>query len=287
MAEEMTEREGRRDSHDELNAIGDLLKETRLKQGITLEEVQEETKIRRYYLEALESGSVEAIPGEVYVRGFLRNYAQFLGLPAEELVARYTGTKPIAAESKVTEWQRRPPAHKRHLAATPRGTTRGLATTVVLIAVLLVVAYLLLVGTPVQPPGQAADEPPVNEEPAPPHTDPGPDTLSPGSVVYPVVEVVLLRDLPREALYEVRGVSGIEVTLTTTGERCWLAVRLDGGPEESETMTRGTTRSLTAKRSLWLRAGDPGAIELVVNGVSLGRAGKPGVPRNITIEKAD
>ena len=69
--------------------IGALLRETRESKEITLDAVQEETKIRRHYLQALEQGKKELLPGDVYLKGFLKNYACFLGLPGEELVRRY------------------------------------------------------------------------------------------------------------------------------------------------------------------------------------------------------
>lgn len=78
--------------------IGRQLKAKREELGLTVEQVQAETKIRRKYLEALETGAVEVIPGEVYVKGFLRFYANFLGLDGLGLVRDYGARKEAGTE---------------------------------------------------------------------------------------------------------------------------------------------------------------------------------------------
>lgn len=76
-----------------MEEIGRRLKAARLAKGITLEEVEEETRIRKKYLEALETGRTVLIPGEVYVKGFLRSYGNFLGLDGDALVEEYKARK--------------------------------------------------------------------------------------------------------------------------------------------------------------------------------------------------
>jgi len=71
------------------NGIGDLLREAREARGHSLEDVEKATRIRVKYLEALESGDFGVLPSATQARGFLRNYAQFLGLDAEAVLARY------------------------------------------------------------------------------------------------------------------------------------------------------------------------------------------------------
>lgn len=71
------------------NGIGDLLREAREARGHSLEDVEKSTRIRVKYLEALESGDFGVLPSATQARGFLRNYALFLGLDAEAVVARY------------------------------------------------------------------------------------------------------------------------------------------------------------------------------------------------------
>jgi cytoskeletal protein RodZ len=60
--------------------IGNSLREARLRQGYELPRVEADTKIRAKYLKALEEEHFEVLPGETYVKGFLRTYAEYLGL---------------------------------------------------------------------------------------------------------------------------------------------------------------------------------------------------------------
>lgn len=69
--------------------IGERLKEARHKKGLTLKEIQAELRIRTTYLEAMENDRFEVIPGEAYRRAFLRTYATFLGLNADEIIKEY------------------------------------------------------------------------------------------------------------------------------------------------------------------------------------------------------
>jgi hypothetical protein len=72
--------------------IGEVLKRTRARQQIDIGKVEQETKIRTKYLRALESEEWEALPGPAYTKGFLRTYAQFLGLDGDALVDEYRRT---------------------------------------------------------------------------------------------------------------------------------------------------------------------------------------------------
>jgi len=69
--------------------IGEILKNKRLEKGLTLEDVSNLTKIRKKYLEALESGNYNDIPEKVYVKSFLKIYSDFLGLDRAYIVKRY------------------------------------------------------------------------------------------------------------------------------------------------------------------------------------------------------
>lgn len=72
-----------------MEEIGRLLRESREKLGLTLDEVENTTRIRKRHLEALESGELEELPSPVQARGFLRNYADFLGLDADEVLLQF------------------------------------------------------------------------------------------------------------------------------------------------------------------------------------------------------
>lgn len=70
--------------------IGEYLKQRRCEKNITLEEVASQTGIREQYLTALESGDFEKIPGDVFIKGFIRNYGNFLEENGNDFVEAYT-----------------------------------------------------------------------------------------------------------------------------------------------------------------------------------------------------
>lgn len=72
-----------------MDELGHILREARETKGLTLAEVQEKTRISVKYLEALETGNYHQLPSSVHAKGFLRNYARFLGLDPQPLVDRY------------------------------------------------------------------------------------------------------------------------------------------------------------------------------------------------------
>lgn len=72
-----------------MDELGHILREARETKGYTLAEVQNQTRISARFLEALEGGEYDLLPTAVHVRGFLRNYARFLGLDPEPLLNRY------------------------------------------------------------------------------------------------------------------------------------------------------------------------------------------------------
>jgi len=71
--------------------LGQSLKEAREQKGVSLEEVEEVTRIRHKFVQALEEGNYGALPAETYVKAFLRTYAMYLELDPEEVMALYEG----------------------------------------------------------------------------------------------------------------------------------------------------------------------------------------------------
>ena len=81
--------------------IGNSLREARLRQGLDFTRIEEETKIRGKYLRALEDEQFAMLPAQPYVKGFLRTYAEFLGLDGQlyvdEYNSRFTTLEEVAA----------------------------------------------------------------------------------------------------------------------------------------------------------------------------------------------
>ena len=89
-------------------SIGAALKQAREQKRMSLAEVSRVTRIPAATLDAIEAERFDDLPGEVFVRGFLKSYAQAVGLPPDGILARYTSTRsvvmvtPLPAQSTVT-----------------------------------------------------------------------------------------------------------------------------------------------------------------------------------------
>src|SRR5277367_2050391 len=80
-------------------ALGDRFRSAREARGLSLSDVSEQIRIRSIYLAAIEEENWSAVGAPVYIRGFLRTYARFLGLDPEDVVAAFNGEVPSAAQT--------------------------------------------------------------------------------------------------------------------------------------------------------------------------------------------
>src|SRR5438067_4151333 len=76
-------------AHRKVWTLGETLRQARLDKSVSLADAARETRIRRGYLEALEAEDVAALPPPVYTRGFLKTYAEYLGLNPQAMVELY------------------------------------------------------------------------------------------------------------------------------------------------------------------------------------------------------
>lgn len=81
--------------------VGQKLKEERLKQKLSIEEVSIATKIRISFLDHIEHGEYDKLPSSAYAAGFVRNYIEFLGLPTNEMMALFRRECETEKEIKV------------------------------------------------------------------------------------------------------------------------------------------------------------------------------------------
>jgi hypothetical protein len=114
--------------------IGNSLREARLRRGIDFAQAELATKIRGKYLRALEEEQFEVLPSETYVKGFLRTYAEFLGLDGQLYVDEFN-SRYVAGEERE--------AGPRRSRARPK-RNRRFETSVVLVA-LAVIAVLTVI----------------------------------------------------------------------------------------------------------------------------------------------
>ena len=140
--------------------IGNSLREARLRQGRDYARAEADTKIRGRYLQALEDERFDIFPGEAYVKGFLRTYAEYLGLDGQlyvdEFNSRFSSTEDAA-----------PPARP---APQPRGRRESSFVLVALagivaVAILVVVAFAFSNNTSPNPSANlGADETPTGRQ---------------------------------------------------------------------------------------------------------------------------
>lgn len=118
-----------------MSEIGETLRERRMSMKIDVHEVEEKTKIRAKYLRALENEEYNLLPGEAYVKSFIRTYADFLGLDSRELVDSYRSqARPVEEDLPIfpaRDGSRRPVAGRWFL---------------LLAAIVVIVLILFLVG---------------------------------------------------------------------------------------------------------------------------------------------
>src|SRR5262245_54974164 len=165
---------------DGVTPLGGQLRAERERRGAVLEQVSEATKIRKTYLEALEAHDWKALPADVFTRGYVRTYAEYLGLDQEHLLKVYARERRIAGvDDRSTSERAQDDAAKailKKLAQTHGVKTRRIETRTRWIALGLSGAGVaaLAVWTFLLGPGRGESTPsfaPLNAIAAPPSTD--------------------------------------------------------------------------------------------------------------------
>jgi len=285
--------------------LGEWLRQQRSELGISLEQAEADTRIRARYLEALEAEEFDALPDPIVGRGFLRNYASYLGLDGEDVAARYgeLGAPPppepppaAAARPFGSEPFRPLPLHDMP------GFRSGRGWLAVLLAVLLVgVALAAWWGTPyilalwnwASPTAQPTATQQVTS------TTPPTVTLTPSLVTAeaatstatptdstPTLEPTLTLTLsPTPSATPSRpAYLGIFLELVFT-DTSWIQVSVDGVRQFQGELEEGTYRSWYAEERLELRIGSAGVVQVTVNGKSLGTLGAVGEVVDRVFEK--
>ncbi len=122
--------------------LGEKLRQIRSERRISLNEVSKKTQIQINYLEYLEAGKYDNLPAEVYVKGFLRNYANFLGVDSDYLIKLYDREKGIQRNIK-KEKEDRPFSRKKLIKISNFViVSKATAIAIALIMVFIAAAYL-------------------------------------------------------------------------------------------------------------------------------------------------
>ncbi len=215
--------------------IGSSLREARERRGLTLADAEAETKIRSRYLGALENERFDVLPGDAYARGFLRTYAEFLGLDgdlyADEFAERFS-----APEEQVP-------------LAVPRASARPLALGPLLDRWILGIAALLAVmGALVWLGADRGERASVAPPPAPTQVTRPPPAPPP----------------PRR-----RSAAPAVLTLVAVRGDCWLSVHAgsaQGRTLYEATLPAGGRLRFGVRKPVWIRVGAPWNLDATVAG---------------------
>jgi transcriptional regulator with XRE-family HTH domain len=222
---------------------GAELKRIRRRNKISLAEVERETRVHERYLEALESNApVESFPGAAYARAFLREYATFLRVDQEPLLAAHPATRPDPAPKALSELL--PPPER------PASTTNPWAWTV-LAAGLLISVLIWSVSRGAEPEHTAS-----KPDPLPSVGLGGLSGLEPGlNAGGPVA------DDPAPAAIE-----QIAVQIVAANGPCWIRATGDGKTLFERTLHTGATQVFDAKHALEVTLGNARAVTMTING---------------------
>ncbi|WP_138493914.1 helix-turn-helix domain-containing protein [Paenibacillus pinistramenti] len=142
-----------------MSDLGQQLREARMARGLSLDDVQEMTKIRKRYLEAIEAGDYKVLPGSFYVRAFIKTYAEAVGVNADDLLTEHQSNVPSADPEPVME----PVLQRRRTKPASEGNSKWLPTLLMwsFLVVIVAVIYLVVINNNKGDGNQAADPTPV------------------------------------------------------------------------------------------------------------------------------
>lgn len=86
-----------------MSELGKRLKDARESQGYSLDDLQRITKIQKRYLTGIEEGSYDSMPGKFYVRAFIKQYCEAVGLPPEEIFEEYKSEIPVTQHEEIPD----------------------------------------------------------------------------------------------------------------------------------------------------------------------------------------
>jgi len=227
--------------------IGEALHDTRRRRRISLDRAAQDTLIRLEHLKRLEAGDL-AFLSPVYIRAFLREYATYLRLDPEPLLAALEEL-PDSNEAHLLAEEVRRSQHP----VSMRQFFQGVAVVAAFAWIVFLLSTLIGEPSPDQPrapaAAAAAEEEPASKPDAKASDPAGSDdkSASPTDVV--------------------------EVEILASEARCWIEVVSDGRVVFSGTLEVGDSQTFEAKKDMTLSLGFPAGIEMTVNGIDLGAPG--------------
>jgi transcriptional regulator with XRE-family HTH domain len=261
-----------------MSDLGQLLRKARTERKLSLEDLQETTKIRKFYLEAIEEGNYKILPGNFYVRAFIKSYAEAVGLDPVEVLSLYQNVIPSSEQEHIE-----PIRSKR----TGRNTERigkwvsNMMMISFVILILGIIYYFLNMNyntkqheaNPISEPNRVTDKVDPNANnggTAVPITENKPDPV-PTPPPAPVVksEVKLVKSQNGTDFYAVSNTDKLTILMNITGDACWIQIDSLGSTREmleQGTYTKGKSQTWELTNSAFMIFGRSNAVELNVNG---------------------
>ena len=264
-----------------MSELGTRLRQAREGQGLSLAQASVDTRILQQSLTALEEGAFLRLPGDVATRGFIRNYAQYLGLAPDELIELYRRERGVTDQIRVVAVTT-PPRSRSYVLPSFFGV---FFVTVALVGL----AYVALNAA-----GRIGDRVATRDAPAiatiPP---PSPLPTSSASAAQPLsvptrAATALATPQPSSSnaaggLAATAGPSTtpaapimIEVSVPrqSGSENSWVRVQTDGNIAFEGIMRAGEKLVFQAQRRVLIRAGNPPDVFVTVNGLPQGALGQ-------------
>jgi cytoskeleton protein RodZ len=281
-----------------MTSIGDRLRREREKRNLQLDQVSRELKISTRFLEAIEQEHFDRLPGGVFAKSFVRQYARLLDIDEEEAAAEVQRTLGPPSPSQFTEAAPKPTAPETPEFA-PRVdsiSSRPFASGSWLPALALVVAVMLgcslvygwwqrdrrqvSVASP-QKAIRPATAQASNVAPAP-----SPEAAAPVQeppVPPPATEASRASQTAAGATAELRPSGAVKVEIKTADEPVWILARTDGKYAFSGTLEPNQTRMVDADGTVVLRLGNAGGVAITVNGKPIPVVGPKGQVRTVQL----
>lgn len=241
-------------------SFGETLRRERELRGISLREIADATKISVRFLQALEADRIEVLPGGLFRKTFVRQYAKHVGLDPERMVAEFLYAHGDDAPAETAA---------RHKVVMPPGAVSAVG----LLGLVVWLAYPR--GS-----GGSHEEAALSATPTPPASLPREHVYPPAAPTPAPVAAAVAARAPL-------GGSSDDLTLTLTAEQdCWVEVTVDGQSVLNRVLSAGESQTLAGTGEIVLSVGNAGGVRFRVNdrpGVPLGRSGE--VKKNIVITR--
>lgn len=242
-----------------LEELGYELNQLRERQMLSIDQVSAQTMIQPRVIRAIESGNLKELPEGVYVRGFLRRYADALGLDGHAVASEFP-LEPQNAEIQPS-WQETPEAQLRPLHL-------YFAYVGLIAAAIAGLSYVWSRSTTPITANQPSPVPSLIASPSPTAANP---VAQPGQ--SPAAQAIATSPTPSPSPSVPAKPVRVDVTLR---EQSWLRVTVDGRTDFEGMMQAGTQRSWAADREVRIRAGNAGGVIVSFNEQEAKPIGKPG-----------